>query len=125
MISQYTVSQVIPGLTRIYVGIDDTSMRPAILILLSEYIAGIRDAWTKGNSDSEREELPLIPYKDDIISLVSSGVKVSQCRSSAIACLLGLVSIKNFLTAEELRFIVHSANEILQEDESEDTMYVS
>lgn len=125
IVSQYTISQLIPGLTRIYAGIDDISLRPAILILLSDYIAAVRDTWATDHSDSEKGDIPLAQYKDDIISLVSSGVTVPQCRSAGIACLLGLVSIKDFLTEDELRFIVHTANDLLQEDSSENSQSVS
>ena len=71
--------------------------------------------------DTEGVETPLTPFKDEILSVVASGLKVSSCRNPAIACLLGLISTKGLLTEEELGFIVHSVNELLAEDtEDED-----
>ena len=70
--------------------------------------------------ESETPDLPLTPFKDELVSVVISALKVPPCCDPAIACLLGLVSIPKLLTDEELGFIVHNVNEVLNTDNDEE-----
>lgn len=69
--------------------------------------------------DSDPLDTPLSPYKDEILSIVSSALKVSSSRDPALACLLGLVSTEKLVSDEELGFIVHTVDEILLEESDE------
>ncbi|KAL0577529.1 hypothetical protein V5O48_004470 [Marasmius crinis-equi] len=123
-VSRYTIAQVIPYLMKQFVNPEDASARPSVLLLVSDVIAAVREAIShtpdKETSDSEQTETPLTPYKDELVSVVISGLKVPSCRSPAIACLLGLVSIPELLAEEELEFIVHNVNEVLEDEGDEE-----
>ncbi|KAF5355338.1 hypothetical protein D9758_006078 [Tetrapyrgos nigripes] len=111
-ISRYTLSQTVPHLIKLFTSPDNISARPSILLLLSDLIAAARDSKSK----SEDSESALTPYKDEVIGILASGLKTSSSRQPALACLLGMVSTKNLLSNEELGFIVHNVNEILEAD---------
>ncbi|ESK97793.1 dna repair transcription protein [Moniliophthora roreri MCA 2997] len=123
-ICRYTASQLVPHLLKLFINPDEVSSRPSILLLLSDVIAASRDALKQvpedGSSDAEGVEAALSPFKDELLSVLASGLKVASCRDPAIACLLGLVSTKYLLTEEELGFIVHCVNEVLAEETDED-----
>ncbi|GAW05993.1 ARM repeat-containing protein [Lentinula edodes] len=123
-VSRYTVAQTAPYLVKLYAHPDNDAARPSILLLLSDLIAAARDSMAANKvDDSDSLETPLSPYKDEILSIVSSALKVSSSRDPALACLLGLVSTEKLVSDEELGFIVHSVDEILLEesDEAEET----
>lgn len=62
---------------------------------------------------------PLISYKDEVLGVLAVGLKSMSSRRPAIAGLQGMVSTENLLTNEELAFIVHNVNEILNADSDE------
>ncbi|KIK61642.1 hypothetical protein GYMLUDRAFT_996292 [Collybiopsis luxurians FD-317 M1] len=116
-VAQYTVTQTAPYLVKLYTKSDNIASRPSVLLLLSELIAAVRDS--RKDEESESFELPLSPFKDEILGIVSSALRNPASRDPALACLLGMVSTKSLLSDEELGFIVHNVDEILSED-SED-----
>ncbi|KAJ4000828.1 ARM repeat-containing protein [Lentinula boryana] len=119
-VSQFTVIQTAPYLVKLYIQPDNIAARSSILLFLSDLIAAARDSMAVNKSDeSESTETPLSSYKDEILGIVSSALKVPSSRDPALACLLGMVSTDNLLTDEELGFIVHNVDEILSEDSEE------
>ncbi|KAJ3721001.1 ARM repeat-containing protein [Lentinula raphanica] len=119
-VSRFTVAQTAPYLVKLYIQPDNLAARPSILLLLSDLIAAARDSMNVSKSnDSSSSETPLGPYKDEILGIVSSALKVPSSRDPALACLLGMVSTDNLLSDEELGFIVHNVNEILSEESEE------
>ncbi|THU86243.1 ARM repeat-containing protein [Dendrothele bispora CBS 962.96] len=112
-ISRYTLSQTVPHLIGLFTRPDDTSSRPSVLLLLSDLISAARDDCME---KAEGSEVALTPYKDELLGILSSGLKTPSSRQPTLACLLGLVSTKNLLSVEEIGFIVHNINEILESD---------
>ncbi|KAL0067234.1 hypothetical protein AAF712_005804 [Marasmius tenuissimus] len=123
-VSQYTIAQVVPYLMRQFVNPEDASVRPSVLLLVSDVIAAARDAMSHAPVeeaiDSETVDTPLTPFKDELVSVIISALKVPSCRSPATACLLGSVSIPRLLAEEDLGFIVHNVNEVLNIDDDEE-----
>lgn len=62
---------------------------------------------------------PLIPYKDEVLGVLTVGLKTASSRRPALAGLQGMVTTENLLTDEELAFVVHSVNEIMEADSDE------
>ncbi|KAK0188708.1 ARM repeat-containing protein [Armillaria mellea] len=117
-IARYTISKTAPHLVTLFVTLEDTASRLSDLLLLSDLIAAARDS-VSNLQQSEVTEPPLLPYKDEILGIVTTGLQTNSLRRPALACLLGMVSTKNLLTDEELGFVVHKANEVLQGDTNE------
>ncbi|PBK99659.1 ARM repeat-containing protein [Armillaria gallica] len=117
-VARYTISKTAPHLVTLFVTLEDTASRLSDLLLLSDLIAAARDS-VSNLQQSEVTEPPLLPYKDDVLGIVTTGLQTGSLRRPALACLLGMVSTKNLLTDEELGFVVHKANEVLQGDTNE------
>ncbi|KAK0501497.1 ARM repeat-containing protein [Armillaria luteobubalina] len=117
-VARYTISKTAPHLVTLFVTLEDTASRLSDLLLLSDLIAAARDS-VSNFQQSEVPEPPLLPYKDEVLGIVTTGLQTSSLRRPALACLLGMVSTKNLLTDEELGFVVHKADEVLQGDTNE------
>lgn len=119
-VSRFTLSQAVPHLLKLFINTDEVSNRPSILLLLSDLIAASRDSVAKlPPTDTEEPNVPLMPYKDQVLGIVTTGLKTTSSRRPALACLVGLVSTHHLLSEEEVGFIVHNVNEILEADPDE------
>jgi DNA repair/transcription protein MET18/MMS19 len=61
----------------------------------------------------------LAPYKDEVLGVLTVGLKTASSRRPALAGLQGMATTENLLTDEELGFVVHNVNEILEADSDE------
>ncbi|KAF8889317.1 ARM repeat-containing protein [Infundibulicybe gibba] len=113
-ISRYTLSQAVPHLIKLFLDPDEISNRPPVLVLLGELITAARGAVTV--EGHEGDESPLLPYKDEVLGAMTSGIKNPPTRRPAIVGLIALVTTNSLLSDEEIGFIVHNVNEILQAD---------
>lgn len=111
-VSKFTISKTVPYVVQLFVALEETGGRVSTMLLLSDIIAAARDSRTRAKDDAAPA---LSPYKDEVFGVVTTGIQNPYMRQPALACLLGLVSTKNFFTDEELGFVVHKANEILKE----------
>ncbi|KAF9269073.1 ARM repeat-containing protein [Marasmius fiardii PR-910] len=101
-VSRYTVSQIVPYLMKQFIKPDDVSIRPSILLLMSDVLAAAREAITHlpegepESPDARNVRTILTSFKDELTSVIISGLKVPSY--------------------EELGFIVHNVNELLGDD---------
>ncbi|KAF5335990.1 hypothetical protein D9611_006343 [Ephemerocybe angulata] len=106
-VAKYTVSQAVPHLTKLFINPDEVGSRPATLVLLAQFIEAARDS---SSMDSF-----LLPYKDEVLGALSSGLKAHNLRLPALTGLKALVTSKGLLSDQELGFIIHHLNEIIQD----------
>ena len=59
----------------------------------------------------------LMPYKDEVLGVFSLGLNSSSTRSAALLGLNAMVATRDLLSNEELGFIVHSVNQLLEGEE--------
>ena len=73
------------------------------------------------------EDVPLMPYKDEVLGVFSVGLKASSSRLPTLSGLKGMITTKNLLSDEELGFIVHNVDEIIESgtDSLEESRYCS
>jgi DNA repair/transcription protein MET18/MMS19 len=95
---------------------DEISNRPATLILLSELITAVHDSTVKDSHTSSESVISLMPFKDEVLGVVTAGLKLPASCRPALRSLKVMVTMKVLLTEEELGFIVHNINEILNAD---------
>ncbi|PPQ62900.1 hypothetical protein CVT24_006298 [Panaeolus cyanescens] len=115
-ICRFTISQAVPHLVRLFHSPDELTTRPSILLLLSEFIVAARDAQAQEGSEAD---ISLLPHKDNVMAVFIIGLKSTNSRGAALIGLKALVLIKGLLSDEELGFIVHNLNEVVQEEPSE------
>ena len=117
-VSRYTISHAIPHLIRLFLDPDEASNRPATLLLLSEFTEAARDY-------NDRDEVSpivnslLMPYKDEVLGVFSVGLNSSSTRHAALSGLNAMVATKGLLSNEELGFIVHNVDQILEGEQDD------
>ncbi|KAH9479537.1 MMS19 nucleotide excision repair protein-like protein [Psilocybe cubensis] len=116
-VARYTISQAVPHLVRLFLTPDEASTREPTLLLLSDLIAAARDSTKK--SSLEDADPPLLPYKDEVLGVFIVGLKLITTRNAALSGLKVMATTKRLLSDEELGFIVHNVNEIIQADGEE------
>lgn len=127
-IAKYTISQAVPHLVQLFHNPDEAGNRAPVLAVLSEFITAARDSLSKLSPhpvqaeygmETEPTAPALTPYKDDVLGVLTVGLKAASSRRPALAGLQGMVATENLLTDEELGFIVHNVNQILEADPGE------
>ncbi|KAF8967720.1 ARM repeat-containing protein [Flammula alnicola] len=113
-VARYTISQAVPHLIRLFHNPDEASSRPATLALLSELIGSGRDSMAQTKSKSPEVDPPLMPYKDDVLGVLSVGLTSATTRNMALSGLKAMTAIKLLLSDEELGFIVHNVDQIIE-----------
>jgi len=108
-VARYTLSRGLPHLMKLFMSDDELSNRPQILLLLADFVNAAREPMDKRMG--HEGEVPLLPYKDEILSIVSTGLKLTTSRRPALSLIMGLITATNLLADEELGFIVHIVNE--------------
>ena len=68
------------------------------------------------------EDIPLAPYKDEVLGVLTVGLTAGSPAQPTLDGLKALVTTPGLLTDEELGFVVHKVNELLQDghEENED-----
>ncbi|KAF9480547.1 ARM repeat-containing protein [Pholiota conissans] len=129
-VARYTISQAVPHLVSLFHNPDEISSRPATLVLLAELTNAARDSMLYQASHTSGAEPPLTPYKDDVLGILSVGLTSTNTRNMALAGLKAMASTRNLLSDEELAFIVHNVNQIIEgnvdefDDSSNDVLEV-
>lgn len=112
------MSQAIPHLIRLFLNPDEASNRPATLFLLSEFTEASRDYSDRDKMSSTDSPL-LVPYKDEVLGIFSVGLNSSSTRNAALSGLNAMVSTQDLLSNEELGFIVHNVDQVLEGEQDD------
>ncbi|KAF8817465.1 ARM repeat-containing protein [Phlegmacium glaucopus] len=114
-VSRYTMSQAIPHLVQLFLDPDEASNRPATLLFLSEFTEAARDSMKNdGNKSFPVVNSLLMPYKDEVLGVFSAGLISSSTRNVALLGLNAMVATQGLLSDEELGFIVHNVDQVLE-----------
>ncbi|KAI0047844.1 ARM repeat-containing protein [Auriscalpium vulgare] len=116
-ISRYTLSHAIPHLIKLFLNPDELPNRGAVLTLLFSLIAAARDSTLKAassTSSASPEEAPfLLPYKDEVLGALITGLKTPSSTLAAIEGLSALVTTPGLLEDEEVGFVVQNVNDVI------------
>ena len=109
-----------PHFVKLFLNPDELPNRAPTLRLLANLIEAARES-TSQDPEVLPEEggVPLSPYKDEVLGVLTVGLKTPASAYPAIDALKSMVRTPGLLTDEELGFIVHNVNEVLQKDEDE------
>ncbi|KAI0251711.1 ARM repeat-containing protein [Lactifluus subvellereus] len=109
-VSHYTLSHAVPHLTRLFVDPDELPNRGPVLSLLSSLIAAARDSTVKA---ANAEEIFLLPFKDEVLGILITGLKAQSSLRPAIEALSGLVTTPRLLDDQEIGFVVQKVTEVI------------
>ena len=114
---RYTLSKVVDHLVQIFCSPDEISSRPAVLRLLSEVIEAANHSSVPASENDVGP--PLMQFKDEVIGVVTAGLKNVTTVLAALDCIKGLLKAEDMLSDEEVAFVVHSINDVLRGDPGE------
>lgn len=113
----YTISKTVPCLIGLFRDADEITNRPATLTALETIIAAAKDVFVSDSyqeaTEYTDEKTILNEYKDDLLGIFTIGLKTASTVPPSLKGLNTIVQIPSLLSDEELGFIVHSVNEIL------------
>ncbi|KAG8958276.1 hypothetical protein FRC03_009290 [Tulasnella sp. 419] len=114
-VSQLALSQAIPHLLKLLTDPTETTHRAVIITEITSLITATREAFSDSPSGRKyEEEKPLDPYKDQLLGSFISNLSSSNTRRASLEGLLQLVLIPKLLTLEELGYMVHNINNLLE-----------
>ncbi|KZT43226.1 hypothetical protein SISSUDRAFT_1057991 [Sistotremastrum suecicum HHB10207 ss-3] len=119
-ITHFALEQSLPLLFKLFLDPAEISTRPATLSALSSILESLRELASKADGRNVEEEQPLEPYKDQLLGVLTVGLKSSNTCVTALQGLLQWINIPGALTSEELGFVVHSVNEAAMTKDAEE-----
>lgn len=95
---------------------DELPNRAPITVLLAELVTAARDSKAK---EAGIKDVFLMPFKDEVLGVFTVGLKTASTCPPALAGLQAMVTTPALLTDEELGFIVHNIDDVIQADPEE------
>ncbi|GJJ11517.1 hypothetical protein Clacol_005750 [Clathrus columnatus] len=117
LIRHFTISKTLSCLIPLFRDPAEIINRPATLTALETIIAAVRTVFVPQPKEEHRkytDERVLDEYKDDLIGIFTVGLKTATTILPSLKGLDTLVQIPALLSDEELGFVVHSVNEVLE-----------
>ena len=109
-----------PHFVKLFLDPDELPNRAPTLRLLADLIEAARKSTSQDPEVLPDEgSVPLSPYKDEVLGILTVGLKTPASAFPAIDALKSMVLTGGLLTDEELGFVVHKVNEVLQKDDEE------
>jgi DNA repair/transcription protein MET18/MMS19 len=115
-VSRYTLSHAVPHLTRLFVDPDELPNRGPVLSLLSSLIAAARDSTVKADN---AEDVFLLPFKDEVLGVLITGLKAQSSLGPAIDGLSGMVTTPALLDDQEIGFVVQKVNDVISSQQED------
>ncbi|GAA6003750.1 hypothetical protein JCM10207_003581 [Rhodosporidiobolus poonsookiae] len=135
-LARHIISVTFPPLLSMYKNPDDMSLRPSVLTHLSTLLASLSAPPTSSSSSATTTPTsvtpapalplfppptlshadsasPLEPYRDDLLSILTSSTRLLSTRLAAIEALVFLVRLPGFLSAQEVDFCLSALNDVL------------
>lgn len=126
-VARFTLARAVPHFVKLFLNPDELPNRAPTLRLLADLVEAARESTTSPSSysdpeilpDGDESSVPLSPYKDEVLGILTVGLKTPASAYPAIDALKSMVRTHGLLTDEELGFVVHNVNEVLDKDEDE------
>lgn len=103
---------------KLFLDPDEVLNRAPILRLLADLIIAVRDSSLKDNSQGKKEPA-LAPYKDEVLGVLTVGLKNTASCGHALDGLKGMATTTGLLSDDELGFVVHNVNEVFTGENAE------
>ena len=116
-VARVVIRATVTHLMSLFLDPDEASTRPAVLTALTALCTTVRKLYDTPAADSTRDhktERLLEDFKDQLLGAFTVELTNAQSCAAAIDGLRQLVLIPELLSNEELGFLVHNLNELLQ-----------
>ena len=114
-LARAVLSSSITHLMSLFLDPDEAPNRPAVLSSLASLCTTVRKLYERPERSYDTERL-LESYKDQLLGAFTIELKNPESTASALDGLHQMVLIPDLLSDEELGFVVHNLNELLQID---------
>ena len=119
-VARFVLTRAVPHFVKQFLDPDELPNRAPTLRLLADLIEAARKSTSQDPEVLPDEgNAPLSPYKDEVLGILTVGLKTPASAYPAIDALKSMVLTGGLLTDEELGFVVHNVNEVLQKDDEE------
>lgn len=125
-VGRFALSQVLPQLFRQYHTESEIPHRGPILSIITDLVKSLVEAYTaEGTTRSHAKEKAIEMYRDELLSLVSSGMEspTLAMKTAGLEGAVNLCHVRGFLSAEEVSFLVQKMNDLLLQLDFEDLRY--
>lgn len=107
--SKVIVAKAFPLLSKLFNDPTETANRPPVILLLCRL------------TDACHDVTILLPFKDELMGVLSAGFELSTCRQQTLALLQVMLAIRGLLTTEEIGYFIRTLTEtFLQPSETND-----
>ncbi|KAJ8694930.1 hypothetical protein PTI98_007563 [Pleurotus ostreatus] len=107
--SEVIVAKALPLLFKLFNDPTETANRPPVILLLCRV------------TDACHDVTILLPFKDELMGVLSAGFELSTCRQQTLALLQVMLAIRGLLTTEEIGYFIRTLTEaFLQPSETND-----
>ncbi|KAF9490145.1 ARM repeat-containing protein [Pleurotus eryngii] len=107
--SEVIVSKAFPLLFKLVNDPTETANRPSVILLLCRL------------TDACHDVTILLPFKDELMGVLTAGFESSTCRQQTLALLQVMLAIRGLLTTEEIGYFIRTLTEtFLQPSETND-----
>ncbi|KIP04531.1 hypothetical protein PHLGIDRAFT_191607 [Phlebiopsis gigantea 11061_1 CR5-6] len=120
-VSKFTLNQAVPHLIKLFLNPDEIQNRAPTLRLLADLIHAARQSPLQDSATPPA----LLPYKDEVLGVLTVGLTNVSSSLNALDGLNGMVTTDNLLFDDELGFVVHNVNELFTKDVTEHSEDVS
>lgn len=119
-VARFILARAVPHFVKLFLNPDELPNRAPTLRLLADLIEAARKSTSEDPEVlPDEDNVPLSPYKDEVLGILTVGLKTPASAYPAIDALKSMVLTGGLLTDEELGFVVHNVNEVLQKDDEE------
>lgn len=129
-LAHYILSLSLPQLLKVFKDPDEVALRAPVLTCISTLLAALApppspsaasspSPFTKPDLLHSEGQSPLEPFRDDLLSIITSGSRSTTSRSAALEGLVNLIQIPDFLSSQEVAYCVSAINDVLLSPEGE------
>ncbi|KAK4702028.1 DNA repair/transcription protein MET18/MMS19, partial [Phenoliferia sp. Uapishka_3] len=132
-LAHYIISLTLSQLLSLYKNPDEVALRPSLLVHLSTILFSLSPSPSPPSPSTPpplfipsskishtNSQSPLEPFRDDLISVLTSATRSPTSRPAALEGLVNLIKIPGFLTSQEIAFGVSSINDVLTNPDNEE-----
>ncbi|BGP33480.1 hypothetical protein JCM10296v2_005284 [Rhodotorula toruloides] len=130
-LARYVIKQTLPPLVDLYKDQDQITLRPSILSHIATLLSSLSDPdpetpasaaplFSPPTLSHASGESPLEPFRDDLLTILTSSSRALTCRTASISGLVALLKIPAFLSPAEVDFCVSAINDVLVQPDGDE-----
>ncbi|KAG8891790.1 hypothetical protein FRB99_003362, partial [Tulasnella sp. 403] len=122
-VRRVAISSVVPHLIHLFSRPDEAAYRVHVLQGLITILLALREVDERTEMPQTTEDnTPLSPFKDEILSVLLSGMKADETRKTSLDAVLQVIQLHGLLDTTEMELVVSQVNELLEASEGHEDL---